>query len=86
MKVEVLGSGCRKCATLESSATQALQDLGLSVTVEKITDFVDIAARGVMSTPALCIDGHVAVAGRVPSVEELKELIPRWADRGERSP
>ena len=75
MKIEVLGTGCRKCGALESATTQAVQELGLSAVVEKVTDFADIAAHGVMSTPALCIDGEVAVVGRVPPVEELKELL-----------
>jgi small redox-active disulfide protein 2 len=77
MEIKVLGSGCANCAKLESRTIEALSGLGLSSTVEKVTDYGDIAAYGVMSTPALVVDDMVVVAGRVPSVGELRTLLSR---------
>ncbi len=75
MKIEVLGTGCKNCNALEAATHQALQDLGMDVPVEKVTDYGEIVAYGVMSTPALAIDGEVKTSGRVPSVRELTELL-----------
>lgn len=75
MKIEVLGTGCRNCNALEGATRQALDGLGMDVQVDKVTDYGEIVARGVMSTPALAIDGEVLTVGRVPSVGEITELI-----------
>lgn len=74
-KVEVLGTGCPKCQLLAKQAEDAIRELGLAVSVEKVTDIVEIASRGVMMTPALSIDGEIKVVGKVPSVEEIKQLL-----------
>ncbi len=74
-KFKVLGSGCSNCKTLEARTTEALAGLGRTVKVEKVTDYAGIASYGVMSTPALAIDDQVVVAGRVPTVAELADLI-----------
>jgi len=75
MKIEILGTGCSKCQKLEANAKKAVAELGLEVQVEKVSDLKDIMAYGVMSTPALVIDGEVKVAGKVPDVAEIGELI-----------
>ena len=75
MKIEVLGTGCKNCNALEAATRRALQDLGMDVSVEKVTDYGEIVAYGVMSTPALAIDGEVKTSGRVPSVRELTDLL-----------
>lgn len=75
MDVKVLGSGCANCKNLESRTSEALAGLGLTVAIEKVTDYGEIASWGVMSTPALVIDDQVVVAGRVPSVSDLTDLI-----------
>jgi small redox-active disulfide protein 2 len=75
MKIEVLGSGCKNCNALEAATAQALDRLGVDQEVTKVTDYGQIAAYGVMSTPALAIDGDVKTAGRVPSVDEIADLI-----------
>ncbi len=72
MEVKVLGSGCANCRTLEKRTVEALDALGVSAPIEKVTDYGEIVSCGVMSTPALVIDDEVVVAGRVPSVEELR--------------
>lgn len=75
MDIKVLGSGCANCKSLEARTAQALAGLGVAVEIEKVTDFGEIASWGVMSTPALVVDDQVVVAGRVPSVVELTNLI-----------
>jgi small redox-active disulfide protein 2 len=75
MHVKILGPGCRNCRTLESRTGDALRDLGIAAAIEDVTDVGEIAAYGVMRTPALVIDDDVVVSGRVPSVDELRELL-----------
>lgn len=75
MHLKVLGSGCANCRTLESRTVEALHTLGVEAAVDKVTDYGEIASYGVMSTPALAIDDAVVLAGRVPTVAELVELI-----------
>lgn len=73
--LKVLGSGCKKCQTLEESARQAVLDLGLDIEVIHVSDFSEIAKYGVMSTPALVLNGQVLSYGKVLTVEEVKELL-----------
>jgi small redox-active disulfide protein 2 len=75
MKIEVLGTGCKNCNALEAATQQALQELGIDVPIDKITDYGEIAAYGVMSTPALAVDGAIKTTGRVPSVSEITQLL-----------
>jgi small redox-active disulfide protein 2 len=79
MKIEVLGTGCKNCNALEAATQQAVEQLGMDVPIDKVTDYGEIVAYGVMSTPALAIDGEVKTAGRVPSVRELADLLARAA-------
>jgi small redox-active disulfide protein 2 len=74
-KIQVLGSGCARCQALYEHAEQAAQALGLPFEIEKVTDIDAILAHGVMTTPALVVDGQVKVVGRVPSAEQLKEML-----------
>jgi small redox-active disulfide protein 2 len=74
-KLQVLGSGCAKCATLALHADVAAKSLGLEYELEKVTDLNAIIDAGVMSTPALAIDGEVVSTGRVLSVEEIKRML-----------
>jgi small redox-active disulfide protein 2 len=73
--IQVLGPGCQKCQTLYERTRQAAQEIGLDCQVEKVTDIETIIALGVLTTPALVIDGKVKVTGRVPAIDELKELL-----------
>lgn len=73
--VKVLGSGCAKCNALEAAVRSALEELGMNTAIDHVTDFGRIAAYGVMSTPALVVDGKVVSYGKVLSKEEAKELI-----------
>ena len=75
MIIKVLGPGCANCRNLEKATRQALADLGLDATVEKVTDYPTIAGYGVMSTPALVVDERVLLSGRVPGAEEVRALL-----------
>ena len=75
MDVKVLGAGCANCHRLEERVVTALAEIGDDSTVEMVTDFARIAGYGVMTTPALLVDEHVVMSGRVPDVPELVELL-----------
>ena len=75
MKLQILGTGCAKCNALMQATEQAAQALGRPYELEKVTDLRQIMAFGVMTTPALVVDGKVKVAGKVPSLEEIKALL-----------
>jgi small redox-active disulfide protein 2 len=74
-KIQILGTGCPKCAKLAENAHAAAEALGIEYEIEKVTDINEIMKFGVMMTPALAVDGEVKVVGKAPSVEELKKLI-----------
>jgi small redox-active disulfide protein 2 len=74
-KIQILGPGCKRCVLLADTAKKAADELGLAYELEKITDINRFAEFGIMFTPALVVDGQVKIAGRVPSVEEVKKLL-----------
>jgi small redox-active disulfide protein 2 len=73
--IQILGTGCAKCNRLSEAAEKAAKDLGLEYQLEKVTDMLRFADFGVMFTPALAVDGEVKVSGRVPSHNELKQML-----------
>ncbi|HKL57739.1 MAG TPA: thioredoxin family protein [Sphaerochaeta sp.] len=73
--VKVLGSGCASCNLLEEHTRQALLELGMDTSIEHVTDFVAIAGYGVMTTPALVVDGKLLASGKVLSKEEVLALL-----------
>jgi len=75
MEIKVLGSGCPTCKRLEEAVKRALEELNISASVIKEEDFAAMMSYGVMRTPALVINDKVVLSGRLPSGEELKELI-----------
>lgn len=75
IKVEVLGSGCKKCQKLEANARDAIATLNLEAEILHITDPVEIAKRRVMSTPALTVNGKVVGKGKVMTSEEIQPLL-----------
>ncbi len=74
-KLQILGGGCAKCINLATVTEQAAKSLGLEYQIEKITELHRIMSFGVMMTPALVVDGQVKVAGRVPSLEDIKKML-----------
>lgn len=77
MEIKVLGTGCAKCKALEKATKEAIEKTGVNATVTKVEDIVEIMQFGVMTTPALVIDGKIVVKGKVPSVDELSELLTK---------
>ena len=75
MLIEVLGSGCPRCYETERRARQAVRQAGLEAEVAHVTDARALAQRGVMTTPAVAIDGTVKLAGAVPTVQDLVRLF-----------
>jgi small redox-active disulfide protein 2 len=75
MKIQILGTGCPKCRKTYDNVEGAVKDLGICADLEKVEDLKSIMNFGIMVTPAIAIDGDVVVAGKVPSVEDIKKLI-----------
>ncbi len=75
MKIEILGSGCPKCKELEENVKEALEETGKKIEIVKVTEIDKIIEYGVMSTPALVINGKVKSYGKIISVEEIKEIL-----------
>lgn len=74
-KIQVLGTGCAKCKKLAKNAEAAAQAAGVAFDLQKVTDLNEIMKFGVMMTPALVVDGSVKVVGKVPSVDEIRQLL-----------
>lgn len=75
MRIEILGTGCTKCKLLAERAEEAVRGLGAEFTLVKVTEYPDIVARGVMSTPGLVVDGVVKSQGHVPTVAAIQALL-----------
>ena len=75
MIIKVLGSGCTSCRKLEENTKKAVEELGIDATIEKVTDFKQIMAYGVMKTPALVVDEKVKIMGRVATADEIKKHL-----------
>ena len=75
MEIQILGTGCPKCKQVEANAREAVKNLSIDATIEKITDINQIIDFGVTVTPALAVDGEVKFSGRIPSIEEIKDVI-----------
>lgn len=74
-KIEILGTGCPKCKSLEQSARQAVERLGIDAEVTKVDRIDEIVARGVLMTPAISVDGVVKSSGRVLSAADVEKLL-----------
>jgi small redox-active disulfide protein 2 len=75
--IKVLGSGCAKCNQLEAATKEALAKLGMDDTIDHVTDFSQIAAYGVMTTPALVVDGKVVSYGKVLKTEDVVKILQK---------
>lgn len=74
-KIQILGTGCSKCTKLMENAEKAAKNLGIEYEIEKVTDINAIMSFGVMSTPALVLDGTVKLVGKVPSPEDIEKIM-----------
>jgi len=77
MIIKVLGTGCANCKQLERLAKMAVEELNLDAEVQKEEDIVKIMAYGILRTPGLVIDEKVVLSGRLPSKDEVKEIIQK---------
>ena len=75
MKIEILGVGCPKCKQLTANAEAAVKELNINAEISKVSDIGKIVEYGVMTTPALAVDGSVVSAGKVLSKEEIKKIL-----------
>jgi len=74
-KIQILGTGCPKCRKLAENAEAAAKELELEFEVEKVADINEMMKFGVMMTPALVVDGEVKAVGKVPSPDEIKQML-----------
>jgi small redox-active disulfide protein 2 len=77
MEIRILGTGCSKCKTLEKLTRDVVRKNGIEATITKVEDIMEIMKYNIMSTPALVIDGKVVTKGRIPSAEEIKQLLTK---------
>jgi len=75
MGIKILGTGCPKCKTLEKMTREVVEQNGIDATVTKVEDIYQIMKYGVMTTPAMVVDEKVVIKGRVPSLEEIKNVL-----------
>ena len=75
MKITVFGPGCPRCAATETNARRVVEDLGLDAEIDHVYDPKEFIKNGVMFTPALMVDGKLKVHGKIPTIDELKELF-----------
>lgn len=75
MEIKVLGTGCAKCKTLEKITREVVEQSKIEATITKVEDIMEIMKFNVMTTPALVVDGKVVLKGRVPSSDELKDIL-----------
>lgn len=85
-KIQILGTGCHKCKKLAENAEAAAKQAGIEYELEKITQINDIMKMGVMMTPALAINGEVKIVGKVPSPEDIKQMLKACASSAGLSP
>lgn len=77
MEIKILGTGCAKCKTLEKLAHTVVKETGVNASVTSVEDIVEIMSYNVMMTPALVIDDKVVLKGRVPTKDEITNLITK---------
>ena len=75
MEIKILGTGCAKCKTLEEITRKVVKDNGIDAEITKVEDIMEIMKFNIMTTPALVIDGKVVTKGRIPSADEIKQLL-----------
>ena len=75
MVIKILGTGCANCKKLEANAKEAVKELNMEATVEKVEELQEIMAYGVMKTPALVVNDKVKAMGKVLSVEDIKKYL-----------
>ncbi|MCK5839236.1 MAG: TM0996/MTH895 family glutaredoxin-like protein [Bacteroidales bacterium] len=75
MEIKILGTGCPKCNSLEKLTREVVAETGIDATISKVNDILEIMSYGVVSTPALMVNDQVVLKGRIPSANEMKQLL-----------
>ena len=78
MEIKILGTGCPKCKALEKLTVQVVEELGINAKVEKVEDIFEILKYGVMSTPALVVNGKIEIMGRLPNAAEIEQIFSKY--------
>jgi len=78
MKIKILGTGCPKCKALEKLTREVVEKNGFDASISKVEDIMDIMKYNVMSTPALVVNEKVEIKGRIPSAEEIKQVLSKY--------
>lgn len=78
MEIKILGTGCPKCKTVEKLTREVVEQNGINATINKVEDIMDIMKYGVMATPAIVVNEKVEIKGRVPSAEEIKNVLLKY--------
>jgi len=78
MEIKILGTGCPKCKTLENLTREVVEKNGINATITKIEDIMEIMKYNIMSTPALVVNGKVEIKGRIPSADEIKQVLSKY--------
>jgi len=75
MEIKILGADCSKCNKVEKLTREVVEENGINATITKVEDIVEILRFGILSTPALVVDGKVVIKGRVPTIDEIKKAL-----------
>jgi small redox-active disulfide protein 2 len=78
MNIKILGTGCPKCKTLEKLTREVVEQNGFTATITKVEDIMDIMKYNIMATPALVVNEKVEIKGRVPSADEIKQVLSKY--------
>lgn len=78
MEIKILGTGCPKCKTLEKVTREVVEQNGFQANITKVDDIMDIMKYGVMTTPALVVNDKVEIKGRIPSADEIKQILSKY--------
>lgn len=75
MKIEIAGPGCPRCKATERNVKEAVKQLGIQAEIVHLYDIAEVTKRGIMFTPAVIVDGQVKISGKIPTVDEIKEVL-----------
>ena len=78
MEIKILGTGCSKCKTLEKLTREVIDKNGINASITKVEDITEIMKYGIMATPALVVNEKVEIKGRVPSTDEIKQVLSKY--------
>ena len=78
MEIKILGTGCAKCKTLEKLTRDVVEQNGIQATITKVEDIVEIMKYNIMATPALVVNEKVEIKGRIPSADEIKQVLSKY--------